>query len=429
MNRARENKSPRRATVLRFLLPAILAGSALASVAPNPEGDEPVVLDKVVVAESKTHTLFMGADIAVSLDKGLFPVQGVIGSSWVVDVNGRERVVSAKGAPINLQITPNLKLTNISATITGYKKAQAYSFKNDPSAIATRALDNAALMNADLLAVAQNAQHITDTMANKALGAAALFAAADTGAVTTPNRYLVQGVSPAAIAQAQGFADGQLSQAQNGDELGGRLVQTGLDALEVEFEISSARPLQNPYLVTMARFHPKGTAPGTVQNLVYARELHPIDAQPNSVHFIEEGFPLDFELLDFQLHIYNRGEEVATSLSTNRAELTRDEAFQYVKIEYVGSHKGDTLPAVPVMAQFPSDLPKRLAQGEFSRTFFVKVSRDGLAEEAFADSACTRKIEDSYLEAVVRSIRFKPALAKGEPVDGIASLELARLKI
>ena len=75
--------------------------------------------------------------------------------------------------------------------------------------------------------------------------------------------------------------------------------------------------------------------PGTVQNLVYAKELHPIDAHPTNVHFVEDGFPQDFELVDFQLHVYNRGEEVATTVSAERVELTRDEAFEYVRIEYI----------------------------------------------------------------------------------------------
>jgi len=206
-------------------------------------------------------------------------------------------------------------------------------------------------------------------------------------------------------------------------------VQTGLDAMDVEFEISSERPLQKPYVVTMTRFHPKGSKPGMVQNLVYARELGMIESHPTYVHFVESGFPHDFELIDFQLHVYNRGEEVATTESSKRVELTRDEAFEYVKMEYLGSHKDATLPAVPAMAKLPADLPKRLAEGEFRETFYVKVSKDGLADEAFDDATCSKRIEDSYLEKVVRCIRFNPALAQGKPVEGVASLNLRQLKI
>jgi len=163
--------------------------------------------------------------------------------------------------------------------------------------------------------------------------------------------------------------------------------------------------------------------------MVYAQSLHPIDEHLSHVHFVEEGFPFNYELVDFQLHIYNRGEEIATNLAADRVELTRDEAFEYVKMEYIGSHLKDTLPAVPVMGKLPADLPAQLAQGKYSAAFYVKVSKDGFADEAYTDPACTRRIDDPYLDSVVKRVRFKPALNSGKPVDGVATLKLGQLAI
>jgi hypothetical protein len=462
MNAPFKHQSSTNSLAVRFLFNAVVISGAMLPALDRAQADKPVIMDKLVVNDTKTHTLFMGADIAVNLDKDSYPVKGVIGSSWVVEINGEEKVISAKQAPLNLKITPNLKLTDLSATIAGYKKERAYTFENDPSVRLTRGLSNSAMTNADLIANANAAQAIADTAGNKALGAAALFAATDNllgaaGVAATatalasphptspaPAGNFTYAMAQAMAAQyavatsnsqaqavgiAQQGATADFSQAENGNEPGGRLVQTGFDAMDVEFEISSARRLARPYIVTLTRFHPKGTKPGTVQNLVYAKELHPIDKNPSNVHFTEGGFPFDFELIDFQIHVYDRGEEVATTVSSKRVELTRDEAFEYVKIEYIGSHKGATLPAAPAMALLPADLPTRLAQGEFKETFYVRVSKDGRADEAFTDATCTRRIEDPYLERVVRSIRFDPALANGKPVDGIASLDLRRLKI
>jgi hypothetical protein len=120
---------------------------------------------------------------------------------------------------------------------------------------------------------------------------------------------------------------------------------------------------------------------------------------------------------------------VATTISSERVELTRDEAFEYVRLEYIGAHRGATLPASPAMGILPADLPGRLANGEFKEAIFVKVSKDGFAGEAFADASCSKKIDDPYLETVVRSIRFDPALAQGKPVEGVASVNLRQLKI
>jgi hypothetical protein len=407
---------------------------------------------------TKTHTLFMGADIAINLDKDLYHVKDVWGSNWVIDINGHEKEISAKQAPVNLKITPNLKLTEISATIVGFRRVAAYSYANDPSVRLTRGLNQSAVMNNDLMAVAQNAQNRVDALNNKEF---AQFAASDDqfsanammstaqyaysnshkdGGLSASHVPLPSSTAPTTINNAYGTGDINVgiaataaasagSQTMNGNEPIGKIATGGLDAMDVEFDIRSAKPLHNPYVVTMTRFRTTGGKAGMVQNLVYAKSINPIDEHLSHVHFVEEGFPFNYELLDFQLHIYNRGVEIATNIAADRVELTRDEAFEYVKMEYVGSHLNDTLPATPAMARLPADLPSKLAQGKYTESFYVKVSKDGFADEAYSDPACTQRIDDAYLDSVVKRVRFKPALNKGKPVDGVATLKLGQLAI
>jgi hypothetical protein len=410
----------------------------------------------------KTHTLFMGADIAINLDKDLYRVRDVFGSNWVIDVNGQQKEISAKEAPVNLKITPNLKLTEASATIVGFRKVPAYSYDNDPNVLLTRGLSKSASMSNDLLAIKENADVMIDTAISNNRGA--VFVGADdqfsaTAMLATAQHAfsnlntrgiavgrglplssgsvggggdsmdlgLVSGVPT--VRSAEATADAMINQSENGNEPSGRIATRGFDALDVEFDIRSARPLHNPYVVTMTRFRVNGAKPGMIQNLVYAEALHPIDEHLSHIHFSETGLPFNYELIDFQLHIYNQGEEIATNIAANRVELTRDEAFEYVKMEYIGAHLKDTLPASPAMGKLPSDLPARLAAGKYSEAFFVRVSPEGLANEAYADASCTRRIADPYLDLVVRRLRFKPALNVGKPVDGVASLTLGKLAI
>jgi len=110
-------------------------------------------------------------------------------------------------------------------------------------------------------------------------------------------------------------------------------------------------------------------------------------------------------------------------------ELTRDEAFEYVKMDYIGSHKHATLPAEPAMGKLPAELPTKLAQGQYRQAFYVKVSKDGFADDAYSDPACTQRIDDPFLGSVVKRIRFKPALNAGKPVDGFATVNLGKLTI
>jgi hypothetical protein len=344
----------------------------------------------------------------------------------------------------------------------GYRKVPAYSYENDPSVRLTKGITKSASMSADLQAVAQNAQYRVDVMASSNMGGMSVLAGSDDqfssnalmatakydGAATHPGK----GLSPSGAVDmsstdtsgkhfaatdamavnlpiAETASRAASNQTTNGSEAVGHIATMGLDAMDVEFDIRSAKPLNDPYVVTMAKFHPAGAKPGMVQNLVYAESLHPIDEHLSHVHFIEPGFPFNYELSDFQLHIYDRGQEIATNIAANRVELTREEAFEYVKMEYIGAHPRETLPATPAMGKLPGDLRGLLAAGAYAQVFYVKVSPDGRASEAYSDPACTKRIVDAYLDSVVERIRFKPALNRGKPVDGVASIKLGQLTI
>jgi len=425
----------------------------------------------------KTHTLFMGADIDLNLDRDLYRVHDVLGSNWVVEIGGRDRVISAKEAPVNLKITPSLKLTEASVTISGFMRIQAYSFANDPSVRLTRGLNQSAVMGNDLQAMSNDAQARADAVANHALGGASMLAGSDDqfseNAIMTTAKYAyadlhtrgLNGILPApsnvlpansstagdtvipgmqmdpirnmfnnptqvlngqlAQVEARGYAN----QAQNGNEPTGKIVSGGLDAIDVKFDVRSPKLLQNPYVVTMTKFRTSTSKPGMVQNLVYAKSLNPIDEHLSHIHFVEEGFPEGYELVDFQLHLYNRGVEIATNIAQNRVELTRDEAFEYVKMEYLGSHMKESLPPVAAMGKLPAELPSLLASGKYSKTYYVKVTRDGYGDEAYSDASCRNEVGDPFLDAVVKNLRFKPAIDHGKAVDGIAAVNLGKLQI
>jgi hypothetical protein len=450
--------------------------------APTADSAKPgvVTMQAYKVEESsgvKTHTLFMGADIDVKLDRDLYRVRDVVGSSWVVDVNGRSTEISAKHAPLNLKVTPMLKLTETSATISALVRAKAYSFDNDPSVMLTRGLNQSASANADLNAMASNAQARADTSSNHALGGASVLAGSDdqfsANALMTQAEFSYSNTHPTVLNGAglplpspnapstttstagntvlpdmvmvpsknlfnnptnelnvginQIAAAAEANQTNIGKEQEGKLTSGGLDALDVDFDVRSDTVLREPYVVTITRFRAPNTKPGMVQNLIYAKSLHPIDALPEHIHFTEEGFPFGYEMIEFHLHLYNAGKEIATNVAPDRVELTSDEAFQYVLIDYLSTHRHETLPASPAMGKLPTDLAAKLAAGKYGETFYVRVSKLGTADQAFSDPACTSRIGDPYLDSVVSRLRFKPALVNGKETDGTAALNLKNL--
>ena len=368
-------------------------------------------------AVPREYTLFQGANISVVLAKSLYPVRDVNGSDWVVDISGKDTVVSGKDAPVNLKIVPVLKLTEQAASVTGFKREASYTFANDPSVRLTRGMSAAADVNAGAQAVANQAA---------AVNAASVSVSSPTSHATGDAESVMQ----TATANIQSKVQSANSEADASIALGGTQDSTGgHDAMDIEFQVSSPRPLQDPYLVTMTKFHPRGSDPGVVQSLVFAKALEPIGDKPSKVHFTEEGFPIDYQVTEFQMHLYNHGIEVATNVSSKREEMNPEQAFDYVRKAYLESHKSATLHAMPVMGELSPDLHEHLAQGKYAGTIYVKVSKDGTADEAYSDAACSQKIDDPYLDSVVKTVRFKPALEKGEPVAGIAALNLSQLRI
>ncbi len=364
----------------------------------------------------KQYTLFEGASIAVNIDNVAYPVRDVNGSSWVIAMNGEEKVVNGAAGPINLKIVPGLRLTEDSATITGYKKEGAYTFANDPAVKLTRGLAQTASIDAGYHA-ALNQSSAVDPLSLQ------MPPASGTGnTVTTGVTSQAQVTSTAASASAtagigatQGLKEGQ------NDE--------GFDALKIEFSVESQKPIPAPYIVTTARFHPHASMQGTVQSLVFAKALEPIGPKPSKVSFTEEGFPVGYDLVDFQIHLYNAGVEIATNIAEKREVMNPDQAFGYVKRTYVEAHKADTLRASPVMGSLPADFASKVAAGKYTETIYVKVSPEGMATAAYSDGGCEKPIEDPYLDGVLKGIRFKPALLKGAPVKGVASINLSHVRM
>jgi hypothetical protein len=341
-------------------------------------------------------------------------LRDVNGSSWVVIIDGQEKVISAAVTPVNLKIVPSLKLTEESATISGLKREPAYTFNNDPTVRMTRGLVSAASVSASYQAVANQANAVDPSVINTP-------SAGGNNTTVTAN---IQGQN------ASGDAGQVAASGANASvDLQGKQEAAGYDAMSVEFEVTSEKPIPEPYIVTMTKFHPRGTPPGTIQSMVFAKALEPIGAKASKVKFSEEGFPFDYEVVDFQIHLYNAGVEIATNTAEKREVMTPDQAFSYVKRSYIEAHKSGTLAAVPVMGDLPPDLGTQIAAGKYADTVYVKVSKEGLADRAFADSRCSKRIEDPYLDSVVKGIRFKPALAEGVPVEGVAELNLSRLRI
>ncbi len=363
-------------------------------------------------AAPKTHTLWVGAQFSVEWQGQLRPVVGVDGGTFVVDVDGRRVTVPSLRSDLSIKIDDTLKLSTRSATVTDLKGERTYTRENDPRTKFNRAFATGAGASAATSASAVN-------MVNNQL------AASNPKNLLGPEnaRAAEQAYNSAAFASTSDLN----SAGAHAARMGAELAEERFDAFDLTFSVSSPQPLEQPYLIVVTRYREQAGDPKSGRIWVYADTLERITDQPRQIRLTRGGFPPGYELIDFRVHLYDGGQEIATSVARKRTELTTDEAFQYSVIDYIGRHRDATLAPVPVRAFIPAGLRSRLPAEMLPQTVYVKVAADGRPQGAYRDQAATTPLSETSLVHVVGELRFHPALAKGKPCEGIAAVELAQV--
>ena len=368
---------------------------------------------------AKTHTLFMGVDVAVEHEKMFRRVREVSGSSWVVNVGGRPEFIPANKQSLNLKIEQSLKLTEVTAKLDNLKSERTYTPGNDPRMEAMRA-------QLHLQAFTTERQMVAERELQRSLDSAAWATGVD-GRNPQVAEAIDSEQAMVDLGKAVDFANGQLTSQQFNQAIADEQMKKEMfDAILVEFEISAPKPLANPYMIVVAQFREKGAPASTARNWIYAQMLDYVDETPRRVSMRRGGLPPGYELDKVNVHVYDQGREVATNVSPKRVELTREEAFQYIVIEHIGNNKGQTLPATPVMATLTPEARTRLRDGQGQQVYYVLVSKDGLVTDGFEDEEYSKRIADPFFAEVVKRIWFKPALEKGKPVESKTPLDITK---
>jgi hypothetical protein len=108
--------------------------------------------------------------------------------------------------------------------------------------------------------------------------------------------------------------------------------------------------------------------------------------------------------------------------------LTREEAFEYLKIDYFHGHKGETMPATPAIGRPDRMELARLTPKLLEAVYYVKVDKIGRPGGVFTDEDCSQPA-DEVVSSLATSARYYPALEKGKAVDGVARLVITHLDL
>jgi hypothetical protein len=381
----------------------------------------PLCLAAAPATGKPAYTLFMGADLSLEHGREFHRVEDVLGSRFKIVVEGKEVLVSTEFGTARMRIDNGLKLAGTPVTLGDLKAERAYTPARDPR----RKFNRMAASSAGASA-AVDLSNFRLVRAEENLGAAMANPHSTPGQIMDAQAGRDAAVNSQMQAQLDIGSDLN-SAASHAQTLAMELAEENFDAIQLTMEVSSPVPLDNPYVLIIARIHERDERPGVFRNWIFAKKLDPIGTKPEKIYINQGGLPIGYTLEEYQVRIYNHGREMPTSHSPRRVDLTRDQAQQYLVIEHVAANKDATLPALPVFGEAPADLKGRVAAGEFTQPFYVKVDATGNALGTFSDEECTRAAQDPYVETFVAGVLFAPALEKGKPVDGVARLQLGAL--
>jgi hypothetical protein len=408
-------------TPSRILTPACLAGCA-ALVFASP------VRSAETSPSAKTHVLFMGADLEVQREKKFYRVEDVVGSDLKIRIGRKEVLVPTRNRSTSLKVGHALKLAGASVKLDDLQAGPAYTTASDPTRKAMAASGSAGgaaalqdLAQGQVMLAATASAH-ADRVEAANQGIPEAKAAAEQMRIELREAEIKAGV-----AAHQSVYDGLNNPATHADQRQGELAEGNYDAMEVAFRISSPVELDDPHMVVLFKFQARDAKPGDEGMVIHAQSLEPVGPKPKYVRVRQAGLPRGFKYLDCEVHVFNRGVEVATDVSSKRLELTREEARQYVVIEHLGANKGATVPASAVAGTLMPGRLKALTVDQLNRVYFAKVGVDGALLGLYADEACSLQVEDAATVAIAGDVLYKPALDRGRPVAGVARLRLGAL--
>lgn len=240
------------------------------------------------------------------------------------------------------------------------------------------------------------------------------------GVVTNPDGSTVDLGDPLGEAlDAQQAFTTQNSQLMNSDFYADRVQgqqSGGHDALIIHTTLSSPVPVVGAYVVGVTRVR---TDQQGVTDVVFFRELDSLGPEPRKIRIRQDDMPRGFEIQSIDLHVYREGQELVSDQSEKQFALTRDEALEYLALDRISSHRGETLPAEPAWALAPAALFASDRPREFDFPLSVHVDAKGRVTKVDESVVVPGQIAE-----VVSDLMFLPAIENGRAVESVAQINL-----
>jgi hypothetical protein len=347
----------------------------------------------------KHHVLFMGAVVSVKEGESIRPVRDVSGDDLLVQgPAGLAKV--RQGARTDLRVDFALKLTDQVVEIAGLRADRGAATS-----------DNEAVMQTARLGALAQDRHAEAT--NKLGNQLSQYSEATSGSPYSGATVPIEG---AGVGRSQ-FYDAMITRELSADE-------RRMNAIDVQFRVSSPRTLEDAYAVIIVQYHPPMQERAPL-HWVTTRPLGRVDDRPRAVSVRRDGFPAGFTIDKVSVHVFEGASELATNISESRVTLTREEAHQFMVLDYVDTHPGETVPAKSILVESLPVGREGLSAEQVTPHYRVKVSKDGLPTDFSVEGGGA--VSEPNVRTVLAGLRFLPALKAGQPVESTVEIHLDQM--
>ncbi len=386
--------SARPAPMLRWTLPinVLLAGVALANSPPTVNSQPSV---------ERGYRLYVGLDVEVSQENNYALVEGY--------VNNRVRTDLSTGLTSlrhidNMRFTYKPKLSRKPLTVKNVQTDQIADTRNaalkamrDQMSLAEFRDGQMARLESDLRSASAGGQ-FDDS--------GELIIEPDTAAISD------------AMTAMSDF-DTLTNKITNETDFSDQMERTDGEsptALLITAELSSPNRINDAYIIGRARI---STEESASQDVLFFDRVGRLDQKPKRIKVIKQGLPVDFEVIDVQIHVYRNGQELATNQSSKQIPLTRAEALQYLALQQMDDYPHQDRAPEPAWSLAPPDLLSAESTHALDYPLTVNVDASGQVTGVAKET-----IAPTHVTEIVQDLLFFPALDQGQPVAGVAHINL-----
>lgn len=189
------------------------------------------------------------------------------------------------------------------------------------------------------------------------------------------------------------------------------------NAIIITAQVSSPVPVADTYAVCIARIR---TDESRSRDVIIFHEIGELTPEPRTIDIQKPGLPPGFEVLEVDVHVFCEGQELASDQSDKQFALTRDEAIEYLVLERISTHRGQTLPAEPAWALAPPALLGSADPEAFNLPLTVHVDERGRVTKIDEST-----IAPAHIAEIVSDLFFLPAIREGTAVPATTQVNLS----